>query len=276
MIQFVIPSYNRVGAVTALDMFPTGYVPHLVVRESQKDDYIAYYGDKAQIIPIPDDVNGIAGTRRLITEMYQGQRIWMLDDDTTIHTTEIRAKDHRRILHDVGMTWDEFNKLTQYVEAAMDCGFYHGHARLPIFKIDSKWGHFRENSYGFTNTFYDLSKLSADDIGYGIVDLSEDTYAFLKLINMGYPHLAIFKYLVKSGKGQAPGGVSSMRNAAKQNRALEKIHADFPTQARWKSEGDPTKTMFGTDEPLKVLRMCVAKKQKSDAFKKFSEIEPTL
>lgn len=276
MIQFVIPSYNRAGAVTALSMFPDGYIPHLVVRESQKEVYEKWHGHAAKIVTIPDDVNGIAGTRRLITEMYQGQRIWMLDDDTTIHTTEIRAKDDRRILHDVGMTWDEFNKLTQYVEAAMDCGFYHGHARLPIFKIDSKWGHFRENSYGFTNTFYDLSKLSADDIGYGIVDLSEDTYAFLKLINMGYPHLAIFKYLVKSGKGQAPGGVSSMRNAAKQNRALEKIHADFPTQARWKSEGDPTKTMFGTDEPLKVLRMCVAKKQKSDAFNKFSEIEPTL
>ncbi|UKH49440.1 glucosyl transferase [Enterobacter phage vB-EclM_KMB17] len=76
MIQFVIPSYNRVGAVTALDMFPTGYVPHLVVRESQKEEYEMHYGALAKIVTIPDDVNGIAGTRRLITEMYQGQRIW--------------------------------------------------------------------------------------------------------------------------------------------------------------------------------------------------------
>lgn len=276
MIQFVIPSYNRVGAVTALDMFPDSYTPHLVVRESQAKEYSEAYGHKAKIVSIPDDVNGIAGTRRLITEMYAGARIWMLDDDTTIHETEIRQHDDRRILLGTKMSEEAFDKLCNYVEAAMDSGYYHGHARLPIFKIDSSWGHWRENSYGFTNTFYDLRKLNASDIGYGIVDLSEDTYAFLKLINMGYPHLSIFKYLVKSGKGQAPGGVSSMRNAAKQNRALEKIHADFPTQARWKSEGDPTKTMFGTDEPLKVLRMCVAKKKKSGAFYAFKEIEPYL
>lgn len=36
MIQFVIPSYQRVGAVSALDMFPTDYEPHIVVREHEE------------------------------------------------------------------------------------------------------------------------------------------------------------------------------------------------------------------------------------------------
>lgn len=39
MIQFVIPSYQRVGAVSALDMFPTDYEPHIVVREHEEKAY---------------------------------------------------------------------------------------------------------------------------------------------------------------------------------------------------------------------------------------------
>ena len=84
MIQFVIPSYQRVGAVSALDMFPTDYEPHIVVREHEEKAYYDAYGSRAKIITIPDDVNGIAGTRKAITDMYAGQRIWMIEDDTTI------------------------------------------------------------------------------------------------------------------------------------------------------------------------------------------------
>ena len=278
MIQFVIPSYKRAGAVTALTMFPEGYVPHLVVRESEKEAYETWHGHAAKIVTVPDDVDGIAGTRRLITEMYAGQRIWMLDDDTTIHLTEIRERDDRRVPLGVGeaMSQEVFDDMVKYVETAMDCGYYHGHARLPIFKITSSWGHYRDNSFGFTNTFYDLTKLTAEDIGYGVIDLNEDAYAFLKLINMGHPHLALFKYLVKSGKVQSPGGCSTQRDTARQNRALEQLHAAFPNQARWKSKDGERRGLFGDNEPLKSIRMCINTRVKSQAFHEFGKVEPYL
>ncbi|MGG7384272.1 hypothetical protein ACQ7CD_05985, partial [Escherichia coli] len=156
MIQFVIPSYQRVGAVSALDMFPSDYEPHIVVRKHEEKAYYDAYGSRAKIITIPDDVNGIAGTRKAITDMYAGQRIWMIDDDTTIRMSSMRKKDDRRCVDKINqLTREQFYELIQYVEDAMDCGYYHGHARLPIFKITSSWGNYRENSYGFTNTWYD-------------------------------------------------------------------------------------------------------------------------
>ena len=275
MIQFVIPSYQRVGAVTALNMFPEDYRAHLVVRESEADAYREAYGNKADIVTIPDDTNGIAGTRRAITDMYAGQRIWMIDDDTTIHTSYIRDKDLKRMVNKTMLTKEEFYELIDYVEDAMDCGYSHGHARLPIFKITPSRGNYRENSYGFTNTFYDLSVLTAEEIGYGEIDLCEDMYAFLRLINQGYPHLAIFKYLILTGKAQALGGCSSIRNNSKHNRALERINAEFPDQARWKTVCiDKRKPLGESDEPLKVIRMNISRKTKSDAFHKFNAIHP--
>lgn len=276
MIQFVIPSYQRVGAVSALDMFPTDYEPHIVVREHEEKAYYDAYGSRAKIITIPDDVNGIAGTRKAITDMYAGQRIWMIDDDTTIRMSSMRKKDDRRCVDKINqLTREQFYELIQYVEDAMDCGYYHGHARLPIFKITSSWGNYRENSYGFTNTWYDLEKLTTEQIGYGKIDLCEDMYAFLNLINQGYPHLALFKYLVVSGKAQAPGGCSSIRSNSKHNRALEQINKEFPEQARWKTSNiEKRKSLGEEDEPLKVLRMCVSRKEKSEAFHKFNAIHP--
>lgn len=139
--------------------------------------------------------------------MYAGQRIWMIDDDTTIRMSSIRKRDDKRRVDKINqLTREQFYELIQYVEDAMDCGYYHGHARLPIFKITSSWGNYRENSYGFTNTWYDLGKLTTEQIGYGKIDLCEDMYAFLNLINQGYPHLALFKYLVVSGNHTLPAG----------------------------------------------------------------------
>ena len=100
-------------------------------------------------------------------------------------------------------------------------------------------------------------------------------YAFLNLINQGYPHLALFKYLVVSGKAQAPGGCSSIRSNSKHNRALEQINRKFPEQARWKTSNiEKRKSLGEEDEPLKVLRMCVSRKEKSEAFHKFNAIHP--
>ena len=93
---------------------------------------------------------------------------------------------------------------------------------------------------------------------------------------MGHPHLALFKYLVKSGKVQSPGGCSTQRDTARQNRALEQLHAAFPDQARWKSKDGERRGLFGDNEPLKSIRMCINTRVKSQAFHEFGKVEPYL
>lgn len=276
-IQFVIPSYQRPDSVLALEMFPGGYVPHIIVRAEEQEAYEKNYGHKAKIVPITG-VTGIADTRRKITEMYAGQRIWMLDDDTYLTTSYIRTRDNRRVSNKTKMTQEEFDLLNEETNLWMDLGFVHGHGRYPVFLMPGITMPYRENSYGFTNTFYDLTQITAEDIGYGITSLCEDCYSFLRLISKGYNHLAVMKYVAITGKAGAPGGCSTIRDNSKHNEALAKIVEDFPQYAKFwdkKLKNGQEQNLFGGSEPTKRIRINSGTRKKSPAFQKLMEIEAT-
>ena len=265
MIQIIIPSYKRSNKVDALKCIPYDYIPDIIVREEEYDEYAKNYSDVANIVPI-SGVSGIADTRKFITEKYAGQRILMLDDDTVIYASEVQGAFRRPTKM---VTRDEFYDCLKFIETAMDAGYVHGHLRYPVFPVNAGRGLFAENSYGFTNTFYNLEVLTADAIGYGTIELMEDTHAYLKLIKAGHPHCAVFKYLVKSGKGQAPGGCSEIRNTDNHNACLEAIAAEFPEHAK----------IFERDTTLKLgegktksIRITAGSRRKSKIFKLLKSI----
>jgi hypothetical protein len=47
-------------------------------------------------------------------------------------------------------------------------------------------------------------------------------------------------------------------------------------QARWKSKDGERRGLFGDDEPLKSIRMCINTRVKSQAFHEFGKVEPYL
>ncbi|AHY25291.1 hypothetical protein PS2_041 [Serratia phage PS2] len=274
-IQFVIPSYQRPDNVLALTMFPEGHIPHIIVRPEEEEAYKKSCGHLAKIVPV-EGLTGIADTRRAITEMYKGQRIWMLDDDTFITTTFIRERDNRRVSHNRKMTHEEYDQFLMEINAWMDMGYTHGHSQYPVFMMPGAVAPFKENSYGFTNTFYDLTVLDAEQIGYGTVDLCEDAYSYLKLITSGYHHLAVQKYIAITGKAGAAGGCSSIRDNARHNAALERIVQDFPNNAKFydkKLKNGEYQNLFGGTEHTKRIRISSGSRKKSPQWEKLQEFE---
>ncbi|EQA7786781.1 hypothetical protein ACX818_001375 [Acinetobacter baumannii] len=268
MIQVVIPSYKRAGKVTALNSFPSGYEPHLIVREEEADEYRKHYGNKAKIVPITGAYD-IASTRRIITELYAGKKILMIDDDTTIHCG-VEDEKYRRAAPEY--IDDKIYDLFQMIETAMEKGFVHGHICFPIFPVGAGSPNFAENSYGFTNVWLDLTQITADDVGYGLVEICEDAYSYLRLIKMGYNALKITKYLVKSGKGNAEGGCSEFRTAENHNRSLEKLVEDFPEYVKWKNK--KSGLALKGEEEVKVVTIRAGKRQKSAAFHEMLQLYP--
>lgn len=269
MIQVVIPSYKRAGKVTALKSFPAGYVAHLVVRVEEAEEYEKLYGDVAKIIAI-DGVHDIASTRRKITELYQGQKILMIDDDTTIHIGVEDEKYRRAAAEPAG---EDIYELFEIIETAMEKGFVHGHVVFPIFPVAAGSNNFKENSYGFTNTWLDLTLLTPDDVGYGIVEICEDAYSYLRLIKMGHNALKVTKFLVKTGKGNAKGGCSEFRTSENHNRSLEKLVADFPEYVKWKNKKSGLQ-LDGSEE-VKVVTIRTGKRKKSAAFEDMLKLYPS-
>lgn len=267
MIQVVIPSYKRAGRVTALNSFPSDYKPHIVVRREEEEEYKKHYSDIAVIVPI-DGVFDIASTRRKITEIYAGQRILMVDDDTTIHST-VECEKYRRA---GPLAKDSIYELFEIIETAMNKGFLHGYVRYPIFPIAAKSPNFLENSYGFTNCWLDLTKLTPDDVGYGVIKICEDAYAYLSLIKKGYNNLSVTKFMVKSGKGNAEGGCSDFRTVKNHNESLEKLVADFPEYVKWKER--KSSLNLGEGE-VKVVTIRAGKRKKSAEFQDMLKLYPS-
>ena len=85
-IKIIIPSYKRCGKITTLDSIPISYKDNtfLFVRKEEYDLYYNEYKERCNIIPL-ENVNNICETRKRIVEYFDGQKIWMLDDDLVIY-----------------------------------------------------------------------------------------------------------------------------------------------------------------------------------------------
>lgn len=269
MITIVIPSYKRAGSVTALDTFPSDIIPHLIVRAEEFDAYNELYADRAKVVAI-DGVKGIADTRRKITEIYAGQKILMIDDDTTIHKA-VTVGNWRRAGKE--KLDSDVHEMLEIIETAMSKGFSHGHIKYPVFPVSKDAPIFAENSYGFTNVWLDLTVLTPEQVGYGLIHLCEDTYTYLKLIREGINHLVLQNYMVRSGKGNAEGGVSTERNVENHNLSLEILVKEFPEYVKWNPR--TSKLALEGEGQVKSITIRAGKRKKSDAFNEMVKLYDT-
>lgn len=230
-IKICIPSYKRIGNVETLNSIPLSYKHnvYLYVRQEEHAGYQAAYGSRCNVVALPP-VSNIGETRQAICMAHMGERIWMMDDDLTIKPVYfsdkgiIRAKQKK-----FPLTEDDFYDCLDYLDSLMDSGLSHGAVRISLFPRpkDLYYPH-RVNSFGFTNTYLDLSRIPANLIKYDAIELMEDVYQYVTLRSNGYDSAYISKYLVKSAPSNAAGGCSEYRTIERWNKAAQKILDEFP------------------------------------------------
>ena len=242
-INICIPSYKRSDNLKTLDWIPLSYKDnvYLYVRENEYDAYHANYGDKCHVIPITN-VNNIGETRRALCDhqltLNKSNRIWQLDDDVTIHdayfATWCKPISGCPVIRPFKNAVSEslFYALIHQITTAIDNGYAHG-AITPNTGFPRKGYNYptRVNTFAFTNTWLDLSKIPPHLITYPLGNLACDNYIWLALITNGFKSLTISNFIANSSKPGTKGGCTTQRTNTSWKSDVDRVILDFPNNA---------------------------------------------
>ena len=264
VIKIAIPSYKRPNSVLILNSIPQSYKDntYLFVRREELEEYSQNYSHKCNIIPL-DNVTCISDTRLAIINYFGNDRIWLTYDDNKIHVAEyLEEKKIIRPNTKNVVNEEQFYDCMEYINEIMDKGYSHGLLRLVLFARGGNYWPYRVNCYGFTNVFFDFEKIKKSEVPYlNEVELLEDLYVFLSLVDKGYDNCMISKYMVSSSPANSPGGCSVRRNTLRTNRAVEKIANTFPKYVKIRQKARYQSNNVNGEEQLKGLTVRVPNKK---------------
>jgi hypothetical protein len=259
MIKILIPSYQRAGKVRTLQMIPESYrkYTHLIVRAEEYEAYRKHYGDECLIVTVRD-VSNMGETRQRMVEMFAGQRVWSIDDDTLFHKT---FEDKAGIIrpNKAWVSEDEWYELIDYVNGRMDDRFPHGGIPLAIFpkRWATDWP-YRANTYYFTNLWLNLEVLKTTDFECDKWSCMDDAYTYMSLIEKGHDACCLQNFLGSQPESNAPGGCSTYRTSELWNAKIRELVARFPMLCRIKTKTGKL-NLQGT-EPAITIVMQVSKR----------------
>ena len=231
-MKIVIPTYKRPDG--QLDILENGWIPesyyhnvYVCIRNTIEEyERYKHLEDRVTLVPLdlPED-SGIPEKRDAICRHFAGEKIWMCDDDIKIVSTHLRD-DKGYIIKDKTLSRASFNMLISTANELLDEHPF-GVVNTGFFPHDKKKHPIALNRWGAFNSFINLSKLNADDLGYTRVKYYEDIAAWLSAIDIGYDNFSIFGWLLIIGKEKSGGNVAA-RNEDTMEEASQKLHALYP------------------------------------------------
>lgn len=256
-MKIVIPSHNRYDSVLTLNSIPEKYRDntYIIVRQGEQEQLYKSYKNKANILSFPN-LTGIHDKRNAICQHFAGDKIWMIDDDCSIHSASYyEDKDIIRADTNKIVSEQEFDHFIDYTSNLLD-QFPHGVVRPTIFPRGKSYWPYRLNTWAFTNVMLNLNTIDAELLKYDRFYHSEDLYAMLNIINAGYDSFCLSKWMIKTVKPGNRGGMTDSRSVKMMNDVARAINEEYPQYTKIES-GYRLKGMI--EDPL-VLRVRIRKK----------------
>lgn len=256
-MKIVIPTHNRSDNVVTLNSIPSTYYKdtYLVVREGEQYEKYKHYEDIVNVVSF-QNLSGIHDKRHAICKHFAGEKIWMVDDDCSLHPAAynaekdiIRADTTRIVDH------SEFDNFIIYSSDLLD-KYPHGVIRPTIFPRGKSYWPYRLNTWAFTNVMLNLGKIDADLLRYDKFDHSEDLYAMLNVIDAGHDSFCLSKWMIKTVKPGNPGGMTGVRSVEMMNVVAKEIHREYPQYTKIETGY----RLNGMNEDPLVLRVRIRKK----------------
>lgn len=236
-MKIVIPSHKRSDRVIPLTWIPESFSnnTYIAVRSGEQADvYSAAHGKRVNhnIIAF-DNLNGIGDKRNAIARYFAGEKIWMIDDDCTLHNATLN-EEKNRIMMDATRTVNEteFYECISYITDLLD-KYPLGSVRPAIFPKGKESWPYAINKWTFTNAFLNLGVVNADLLQYNKYPLLEDLCAFLNTIHAGHDTVSLSKWMFKTAKPGKPGGITEFRTAQITAEVSKKIREEFPQYTYW-------------------------------------------
>lgn len=243
-MKIVIPTYKRPEG--KLDVLENGWIPesfykrvYVCIRNTQEEkERYAHLEGRVNIVPLnmPDD-SGIPEKREAICKHFEGEKIWMMDDDIKIvscHT--VPEKDY--VIKEKELSEESFYELINYsIELLEDMPF--GVIGTGTFVKGVDIYPLGLNRWGAFSSFINLEKLTAEDLGYTKVRYYEDIAAFCAAIEKGYNNFYITKWQLIIGK-EKEGGNAAARHADIMQAAAVELNRLYPKHIRLVDMKDKT------------------------------------
>lgn len=243
-MKIVIPTYKRPEG--KLDVLENGWIPesfykrvYVCIRNTQEEkERYAHLEGRVNIVPLnmPDD-SGIPEKREAICKHFEGEKIWMMDDDIKIvscHT--VPEKDY--VIKEKELSEESFYELINYsIELLEDMPF--GVIGTGTFVKGVDIYPLGLNRWGAFSSFINLEKLTAEDLGYTKVRYYEDIAAFCAAIEKGYNNFYITKWQLIIGK-EKEGGNAAARHADIMQAAAIELNRLYPKHIRLVDMKDKT------------------------------------
>lgn len=222
-MDFVIPTLGRVDKQITLKNIPEKYHAntYLVVQEHEYDEMVEKY-PTANVWKLPSGTEGLALTRAIIAQQWEGERYFCLDDDLKfVRLNPETLKANREI------TEQDFDDMIRMVEEKMDEGYVHG--GLAVNNTPPSPEPFNYCSRIYTNVFYS-EKLPVSEVTWYVdkKQCAQDFYVNLQLLTKGYQNVVFNHFRVDTAATNAKGGVETYRTIEWNNKWQDFIAESFP------------------------------------------------
>jgi hypothetical protein len=243
-MKIVIPTYKRPDGI--VDVLENGWIPksfyknvYLCIRNTQEEiqRYQHYHGEVQIVLLDVAEDSGIPEKRDAICRVFDGEKIWMMDDDIKIVSCHVNdEKDY--VIKGKELEEQSFYELINYANGLMD--------EMPFGVIGT--GTFVKgkdifplglNRWGAFSSFINLEILKYTDLAYTKVKYYEDIAAFCAVIEKGYNNFYITKWQLLIGK-EKEGGNASARKASVMQQAAYDLHKLYPKHIRLVDMKDKT------------------------------------
>jgi len=244
-MKIVIPSHNRSESIRSLEIVPDSYSKnvYIVVRSGEQYEKYKKYEDKYNVLAF-DNLKGISDKRDAICRHFADQKIWMVDDDCSLHCAYLNEEKDIIKVYKERANEQEFYECMDYCSDLIDT-YPYAVLRPQIFPKGKKAWPYNLNSWAFTNSFLNLKTLDADTLRYDLLPYSEDIVAFLSTIDAGYDVANVSKWMVKTMKPGHSGGMSDIRDAELIEHASAELGRLFPMHIKLNNKALPIKTANG-------------------------------
>ena len=226
-MKIVIPTYKREDASRLVyNQLPENLreVTFLFTKE-ERVPFLRKRFPEANIIPLPNETNGIADTRQRILDYFPNDKLWMIDDQVKLQR---RSADFRVIGWATG---EDIRILYDWISYCLDFYTEVGVSSRPGNDKVHEPFRINERCYTCQGLRSDvLHQLGIEFSGLykksGIMFL-EDFYLTITLLKRGYPNIVLYDFVADADHGRK-GGNSEFRSRENNDAAWKAFAKEFP------------------------------------------------
>ena len=239
MIHLTIPTLGRLDKQITLNSIPSELhnQTYLVVQPHEATEANNKYGNTCKIIVLPENVKGLAATRKHIANVFKGKHHMQFDDDLTF--TKIIVREDGKYDRPLA-TLEDWQEILATMEENASEYVQQGFATTQVMPVPEA---LNENARITMNVFYsdkfnpDLIKWG-DDLSEGFA--AEDFYATLQLLTTGHKNLLYNHFRVSGAATNAKGGCETYRTIDTHNKSMNQLQEKFPDFVRLRDKVQKT------------------------------------